>query len=226
MYRVSDQHAETGLQAGSVRDIEGNVTTLDVVRIALIGGNTAVFALLAASSARRAFRSRLSGSRRIRIAAAAACGAVSVGGIQRLVLQGIHSGLIAPAISDPILEGQALIQSIIVAVLGGLCWWSLRSAERDVITAEQMLAAFASGLGDIAWSDVRLTRRQTEVLSLISQGVLTDVRLAQELGVSVETVRSHVKAVLKAVGVSTRIELAVAVHQRSSANSSGDGLHP
>lgn len=51
----------------------------------------------------------------------------------------------------------------------------------------------------------RLTTRQKEVLALMVLG-RNSSEMAEELGVSVHTVRSHVQAVLKALEVSNRIE--------------------
>ena len=57
-----------------------------------------------------------------------------------------------------------------------------------------------------------LTPRQTEVLSLLRRGHSTE-QIAQELHLSTETVRNHVRHLLRALGVHTRLE-AVAVAQR------------
>ena len=57
-----------------------------------------------------------------------------------------------------------------------------------------------------------LTPRQTEVLRLLKQGRSTG-QIAQELHLSTETVRNHVRHLLRALGVHTRLE-AVAVTQR------------
>jgi DNA-binding CsgD family transcriptional regulator len=51
----------------------------------------------------------------------------------------------------------------------------------------------------------RLTTRQKEVLALMVLG-RNSSEMAEELGVSVHTVRSHVQGVLKALEVSTRVE--------------------
>ena len=58
-----------------------------------------------------------------------------------------------------------------------------------------------------------LTPRQAEVLRLLEQGRSTK-QIAQELHLSTETVRNHVRHLLHALGVSTRLE-AVAVARRS-----------
>jgi PAS domain S-box-containing protein len=57
-----------------------------------------------------------------------------------------------------------------------------------------------------------LTPRQTEVLRLLEHGRSTD-QIAGELHLSVETVRNHVRAILRALGVHSRLE-AVAVARR------------
>ena len=54
-----------------------------------------------------------------------------------------------------------------------------------------------------------LTQRQIEVLRLLEHGRSTE-QIAQELQLSVETVRNHVRGVLKALDVRSRLE-AVAV---------------
>ncbi|MBV8124395.1 MAG: response regulator transcription factor, partial [Paucibacter sp.] len=57
-----------------------------------------------------------------------------------------------------------------------------------------------------------LTPRQTDVLGLLLQGKPNKL-IARELGVSVETVKDHVAAVLKALGVSSRTQAVLAVGQ-------------
>jgi PAS domain S-box-containing protein len=57
-----------------------------------------------------------------------------------------------------------------------------------------------------------LTPRQTEVLRLLEQGHSTD-QIAQELHLSIETVRNHIRHILKALNVHSRLE-AVAVGRR------------
>jgi PAS domain S-box-containing protein len=51
----------------------------------------------------------------------------------------------------------------------------------------------------------RLTPRQMQVLDLLAQGVGT-AEIAERLGLSRETVRNHIQAVLKAVQASSRVE--------------------
>lgn len=59
-----------------------------------------------------------------------------------------------------------------------------------------------------------LTPRQTDVLALLLKGNPNKL-IARELGLSVETVKDHVAAVLRALGVSSRTQAVLAVGQMS-----------
>ena len=59
---------------------------------------------------------------------------------------------------------------------------------------------------------LRLTPRQTDVLALMLQGQSNKI-IARELKLSVETVKDHVAAVLRALNVSTRTQAVLAVSQ-------------
>ncbi|MCA0243726.1 MAG: response regulator transcription factor [Proteobacteria bacterium] len=75
-----------------------------------------------------------------------------------------------------------------------------------------------------ALASVGLTPRQAEVLALLLKG-LPNKLIARELKLSVETVKDHVAAVLRALGVSTRTQAVLAVSQMTqmaSAQPRGD----
>jgi DNA-binding NarL/FixJ family response regulator len=57
-----------------------------------------------------------------------------------------------------------------------------------------------------------LTPRQTDVLALLLQGKPNKL-IAREMGLSVETVKDHVAAVLRALGVASRTQAVLAVSQ-------------
>jgi PAS domain S-box-containing protein len=60
--------------------------------------------------------------------------------------------------------------------------------------------------------DLRLTPRQSEVLELLERGRSTG-QIADELQLSTETVRNHIRALLRAVGAHSRLEaVAIANH--------------
>ncbi|MFZ4552571.1 MAG: response regulator [Aquabacterium sp.] len=61
-------------------------------------------------------------------------------------------------------------------------------------------------------SELGLTPRQTDVLNLLLKGQPNKL-IARELGLSVETVKDHVAAVLRALGVNSRTQAVIAVSQ-------------
>jgi PAS domain S-box-containing protein len=67
--------------------------------------------------------------------------------------------------------------------------------------------------------DLHLTPRQAEVLGLLERGRST-VQIAEELHLSRETVRNHVRHLLQALGASSRLE-AVAVARGDLASAAG-----
>jgi DNA-binding NarL/FixJ family response regulator len=64
----------------------------------------------------------------------------------------------------------------------------------------------------VSLAEVGLTPRQTEVLGLLLQG-LPNKLIARQLNLSVETVKDHVAAVLRALNVSSRTQAVLAVSQ-------------
>jgi PAS domain S-box-containing protein len=68
-----------------------------------------------------------------------------------------------------------------------------------------------------AHPSLHLTPRQAEVLALLERGRTTK-EIAEELHLSTETVRNHVRHLLRALGATTRLEaVAAARHGRTSA---------
>lgn len=102
------------------------------------------------------------------------------------------------------------------------------------MSQDQAAASAAAGLagtaGDAAdgsgraasLAELGLTPRQTDVLGLLLQGKPNKV-IARELGLSVETIKDHVAAVLRALGVHSRTQAVLAVGQMSR---QGGGLLP
>jgi len=61
--------------------------------------------------------------------------------------------------------------------------------------------------------DPELTPRQAEVLRLLGEGLSTEA-IASRLGIAVETARNHIRAVLRGLGVHSRLEAVVAGRER------------
>jgi DNA-binding NarL/FixJ family response regulator len=76
----------------------------------------------------------------------------------------------------------------------------------------QALASQAGYQTTAGLESLQLTPRQTDVLALLLQGKPNKI-IARELGVSVETIKDHVAAVLKVLGVSSRTQAVLAVGQ-------------
>jgi DNA-binding NarL/FixJ family response regulator len=83
-----------------------------------------------------------------------------------------------------------------------------------LMAGEQVVGVFGLFSGepeeDASTPPAHLTPRQAEVLRLLEQGRSTK-QIAQELHLSPETVKNHVRHLLKALGVSTRLEAVAAV---------------
>lgn len=65
-----------------------------------------------------------------------------------------------------------------------------------------------------AGADVHLTPRQREVLTLLARGCSTD-QIADELHLSKETVRNHVRGLLRGLAVHSRLEAVSRAHELS-----------
>ena len=65
-----------------------------------------------------------------------------------------------------------------------------------------------------------LTQRQREVFELLAQGK-SNPEIARDLGVSAHTVRIHISAILRALGVSNRTQAAVLAASRNGSGDSG-----
>ena len=68
--------------------------------------------------------------------------------------------------------------------------------------------------------ELGLTPRQTDVLALLLKGHANKL-IARELGLSVETVKDHVAAVLRALNVNSRTQAVLAVSQMSQRGTTG-----
>jgi two-component system, NarL family, response regulator DevR len=68
------------------------------------------------------------------------------------------------------------------------------------------IAAVAPNSGPIATHGVQLTSRQREVIELISEG-MSNKRIAAELHISVHTVKSHIRHIMKKLDRNTRLQI-------------------
>lgn len=94
--------------------------------------------------------------------------------------------------------------------------WAAAPAPAAALPAAA-LAPGQAALLERAWlAAMGLTPRQSDVLALLLKG-LPNKLIARELNVSVDTVKDHVAAVLRALGVSSRTQAVVAVGRQLQA---------
>ncbi|WP_417660156.1 response regulator transcription factor ErdR [Pseudomonas sp.] len=98
------------------------------------------------------------------------------------------------------------IQQAVRLVLDGEAWWPEISAEAQSVTAEAKAAS--AGLAS-------LTPQQFRVLTMVCEGLLNK-QIAYELGVSEATVKAHVTAIFRKLGVRTRTQAALLLQQLES----------
>jgi DNA-binding NarL/FixJ family response regulator len=102
-----------------------------------------------------------------------------------------------------------LVQALHLVLAGGTYVPPLKPRSDD---APAPTATASSAAPD--WAELPLTPRQKHVLHLLTQG-LSNKLIARELGVSVDTVKDHVAAVLKALGVNSRTQAVVIATQKA-----------
>ncbi|BBT18247.1 response regulator transcription factor ErdR [Metapseudomonas otitidis] len=99
-----------------------------------------------------------------------------------------------------------VIQSAVRAVLDGDAWWPPQADEAVVVSDEARAAS--AGLAS-------LTPQQFRVLTMVCEGLLNK-QIAFELNVSEATVKAHVTAIFRKLGVRTRTQAALLLQQMES----------
>jgi DNA-binding NarL/FixJ family response regulator len=120
-------------------------------------------------------------------------------------------------------SNETLIEALGVVMSGGIYVPSMTMGEGGDASARAPTAGAereaSAGIGHPlrpnALAQFKLTPRQTEVLGLLLRGQSNKL-IARELDLSVETVKDHVAAVLRALGVNSRTQAVLAVSQMSS----------
>jgi DNA-binding NarL/FixJ family response regulator len=75
------------------------------------------------------------------------------------------------------------------------------------------IATAAGGQGrEYVLEDVRMTRREREVIELIGEG-LSNKEIAQRLNIATHTVKSHVRNVMEKLALHTRLQIAAFSHR-------------
>ena len=98
------------------------------------------------------------------------------------------------------------IQDAVRAVLDGDTWWPPQVEEAAALSEE--VRAASEGLAS-------LTPQQFRVLTMVCEGLLNK-QIAYELSVSEATVKAHVTAIFRKLGVRTRTQAALLLQQMES----------
>lgn len=117
---------------------------------------------------------------------------------------------------------EALADALRLVMAGGIFVpaMSAGNASADDLSGQAALGGGRTGAGDagppavVPYEALGLTPRQADVLEMLLQGK-PNKDIARRMGLSVETVKDHVQAVLRALGVSSRTQAVLAVSQLS-----------
>ena len=82
------------------------------------------------------------------------------------------------------------------------------------------IAEDAARNGKIKVSDVRLTKRQREIVDLIGEGI-GNKEIAQRLHLATYTVKSHVHAILEKFALRSRVQVAIYANAQNSSKTTG-----
>jgi DNA-binding NarL/FixJ family response regulator len=89
-----------------------------------------------------------------------------------LGLQVVASGALSHDALAVLLGPCAVILGLLMGGLGILAFRSLRTLRERVRAADDLLASFTEVLPDVRWAEVKLTRREQQVLECLSRGIL------------------------------------------------------
>ncbi len=102
------------------------------------------------------------------------------------------------------------IQQAVRSILDGDVWWPPQAFEAVSVSAEAKAAS--EGLAS-------LTPQQFRVLTMVCEGLLNK-QIAYELNVSEATIKAHVTAIFRKLGVRTRTQAALLLQQLESVSGS------
>jgi DNA-binding NarL/FixJ family response regulator len=105
----------------------------------------------------------------------------------------------------------ALIRKAVQLVEAGEIWIGRRVMLHLI---EELASAYTALRDDVA-AGARLTRREQAIARLVAGGA-GNKEIAQRLAISIKTVKTHLTNVFKKLGLSSRLQLALAMDRRSA----------
>lgn len=186
------------------------MATLAIALIAFNGITFAAVGVICAALARR------ESSPQVRLAAqltSLCCAAFTLGALQRLGLQLTRQVRFEAFTDERWLLHLQVVKSAAVAALSLFALAKGRRLLEELERSHKVVQSFTSHTGRFRrLSELSLTPRELEVLTLIGCGVLTDRDLAQRLSVSPHTAHAHVRNLMSKAGVQSRRDLIVIAH--------------
>lgn len=178
------------------------------VRFGLVALNSLAFVTLLGVSIRFMRRERSPRVRRLWVVVVLISGALVIGWAQRLILQAASLGWLPGSAGDGVLEGGwQVTQSLLVVVLAVTTFVTVKKLADSMAASERIAGSILDRVGHVDIQALGLTRREEEVLAAIGSGLLTDAELAERLHISVNTVQTHVKRLLRKTGLNRRQDL-------------------
>lgn len=180
---------------------------MNYLRLALVIFNTLAFLALLIMSIHFGRRERYVWVRRLWLIIALACAALLLGSFQRVALQAVSVDLIPDSVGEAFTGDLQLIQSLAVLALLTVAFITVRRLGDSMDASERLSVSLLDRVRHVDPERLDLTKRESEVLALIGEGVTTDSGLAAELHISASTVQSHVKSLYRKSGLHSRTDL-------------------
>jgi len=176
-------------------------------RLGLVVVNALAFTTLMVVAMRFMRRERSPRVRRVWLVVALAAGALVIGSIQRIVLQAALLGWLPGTEMVEVLENWQVLQSLVVVGLAVGVFLIVKQLADSMAATERIAGSILDRVRHVEVTSLDLTDREKEVLAAIGSGLLTDAELAETLHISVNTVQTHVKRLLRKSGLNRRQDL-------------------
>jgi DNA-binding CsgD family transcriptional regulator len=177
-----------------------------------ISVNVLLFAALTVWAIRYAVHEHLPRIKPLAWGLAVVATAFVLGAVTRLLLVGVRLGWLDGRVSEFVLSDWHLIQSLVATALGLTGLFVARRIGGNLRHADRIATAVVDRLPEETFEG--LTPRELEVVEVLARGKLSDTEIAEELFISSATAGTHVKNILRKVGVNNRRDLGLIAASR------------
>jgi DNA-binding CsgD family transcriptional regulator len=177
---------------------------------ALVAFNTLLFAGLAAYALTMAARAQSGSVRWLWRLTALPAAAVVVGGLHRIAVQSARLGWLPEDKLELLLHEWQIVKSLAAAVIGIAAFVGMRHLAGRLSELEWVVGEMLDRAQNVDLEVLELTAREREVLGVIAgSSLIDDKTLAEKLGVSADTVHTHVQRLLRKSKLRDRRDLVV-----------------